>query len=124
MGKHNQSPVLSMDFMKAVMVRIDPALDESLKVIAKSQDKPLSRVYRAAFGEYAAKYNYPKASDGNAVIPDWVVDPALLAEIDRLSGEEQGELVAALQQTKLDRQQHQAVATRLAADRLSTELQR
>lgn len=40
-----------------VTVRIDRAMDEAFKVIAEAQDKPLSRVYRAAFEEYANKFS-------------------------------------------------------------------
>jgi hypothetical protein len=40
-----------------VTVRIDRAMDEAFKAIAKAQDKPLSRVYRAAFEEYANKFS-------------------------------------------------------------------
>jgi predicted transcriptional regulator len=41
----------------AITIRIDRALDEAFKAIAEAQDKPLSRVYRAAFEEYANKFS-------------------------------------------------------------------
>jgi hypothetical protein len=40
----------------AVTVRISAVLDQAFRDIAEAQDKPLSRVYRAAFEEYAKKY--------------------------------------------------------------------
>jgi len=32
-------------------------MDEAFKAIAEAQDRPLSRVYRAAFEEYANKFS-------------------------------------------------------------------
>jgi predicted transcriptional regulator len=41
----------------AITIRIDRELDEAFKIIAEAQDKPLSRVYRAAFEDYANKFS-------------------------------------------------------------------
>jgi hypothetical protein len=102
--------------------RIESILDMTLKVIAKLEGRTLAEVYRAALGEYAAKYG--SLLDRGTEIPEWVIEPALLAEIYQLSSEERDEAVVALSQHRLDRKQQQGLAARLAAERLKARRER
>jgi hypothetical protein len=117
----------------AVIVRISPAVDRAMKEIAVAQDKPVARVYRAAFEQYALRHSKPGLhhnddkvekstghqdaiiADQSHRIPGWIVVPALLSEIAKLNYEESLELAEALNSTKLTPEQQSVLATRLSA---------
>jgi hypothetical protein len=110
-----------------------------MREIAEAQDRPVARVYRAAFEQSALRqsklglqHNDDKAEESKIApktvivahsprIPEWIVDPGLIWKIARLSTKEQMQIAQTLGKTELNVAQQQQLAARLVAFKTSRQ---